>query len=114
MTVCFTSLPAARVYEFERSMIVKKIQSHVRRLSRGLRLGNQSFSGYKENQTTSGNMLDFLANNWKKDLVYTQKSIMQSVLLADDRTRVFKKLTVAELTKLQTESNVIGLICNKR
>jgi hypothetical protein len=50
----------------------------------------------------------------QKDLVYTLKFIMQAVLLADVRTRVFKKLTVAELAKLQTKPNVIGFICHKR
>jgi len=33
-------------------------------------------------------------------LVYTRKYIMKSVLLANVKTRVFKKLTVAEMAKL--------------
>jgi len=50
----------------------------------------------------------------QKILVYTRKFIMQSVLLANVRTRVFKKLTVAELAKFQTKPKVIGFICHKK
>jgi hypothetical protein len=50
----------------------------------------------------------------QKCLVHTRKFIMQSVLLADVRTRVFKKLTFAELAKLKTELGVIGFIYHKR
>jgi hypothetical protein len=50
----------------------------------------------------------------QKCLVYTRKFIMQTVLLADVRTRVFMKLRVAELAKLKTEPNVFGFIYHKR
>ena len=50
----------------------------------------------------------------QKGLIYIRKFIIQSVLLADVRTRVFKKMTVAELAKLKTEPDVIGSIYHKR